>query len=345
MKWKRTFTVVGCHCEGEVGNVVTGGVPNFPGRTVFEKMQYMEQNYDHFRKLVLFEPRGMAVNNTNVIVPPCHPEAQMGYIILESTEYPPMSGSNTICVATVLLETGILEMQEPVTRLTLEAPAGLIKVDCECKDGHVERVTFTNQPAFVYHLDEPLHVPGVGDLKVDVAYGGMTFVMIEAESLGLRLEPNEARHLCELGERIKACAAEKFPAVHPTNPDIHSITNLQFVGPLIKQGDAIRSRNATVVRPGRLDRSPCGTGTSARLAILHAKKRIEVGQTFIHESVIGSQFVARVAERTTIGPYDAIIPEVSGRAWLTHISQHGLDPRDPFQEGYTVSDTWLKTVS
>jgi proline racemase len=344
MKWNRTFTVVGCHCEGEVGNVVTGGMPQFHGDSVFEKMRDMERRYDRFRKLVLFEPRGMAVNNTNVLVPACDPKAAMGYIILESTEYPPMSGSNTICVATVLLETGILEMQEPVTRLTLEAPAGLIEVECQCRDGRVEQVTFTNQPAFAYHLDEPLHVPGLGELKVDVAYGGMTFVMVEAEALGLSLAPSEARHLCELGERIKARGAERFPAVHPLNSDIHTITNMQFVGPLILEGEAVRSRNATVVRPGRLDRSPCGTGTSARLAILHAKGQIETGQTFIHESVIGSRFTARVTARTRMGDYDAVVPSVAGRAWLTHISQHGLDPTDPFQQGFTLSDTWLKTV-
>ncbi len=344
MRWSRTFTVVGCHCEGEVGNVITGGVPPLKGATVFEKMQAMEREIDGFRKLVLFEPRGMAVNNTNVLVPACHPDAAMGYIIMESTEYPPMSGSNTICVATVLLETGILPMQEPVTRLTLEAPAGLIQVECQCRDGKVESVTFTNQPAFAYHLDVPLDVPGLGTIKVDVAYGGMTFVMADAATLGFSLVPDEARQLCEVGERIKAVAAEAFPAQHPENPGIAGITNMTICGPLIEEGDAIRSRNATVVRPGRLDRSPCGTGTSARLSILHAKGQIAEGQTFIHESVIGSKFRARIVGTTKVGGYDAIIPSVTGRAWITHISQHGLDPSDPFPEGYTVADTWLRAI-
>lgn len=300
----------------------------------------MERHLDGFRKLVLFEPRGAAVNNTNVLVPACDTEACMGYVIMESTEYPVMSGSNTICVATVLLETGMVPMQEPVTILTLEAPAGLIRVECHCRDGKVERVQFINQPAFVYHHDADLDVPGLGRLTVDICYGGMTFVMLDATQLDLRIEPSEARKLCELGERIKAVAAEEFDTVHPENPQIPGITNTTFCGPLVRSEEGVFSRNATVVRPGRLDRSPCGTGTSARLAVLHSKDLLQTGEIFTHESTIGSQFVSSVVDTTKVGAYDAIIPSVSGRAWITHISQHGLDPTDPFPEGYTVSDTW-----
>ena len=344
MRWNKTFTVVGCHAEGEVGNVVTGGVGPIPGETVFEKMQHLERYNDGFRKLVLFEPRGAAVNNTNVLVPACHPDAAMGYIIMESTEYPVMSGSNTMCVATVLLETGMIPMEEPVTRMTLEAPAGLIQVECDCRDGKVERVRFVNQPAFVYHLATTIEVPGMGSLTVDITYGGMTFVMVDAEALGFDLVPSEARQLCEVGETIKAAAAEQIETVHPENPAIPGITNTTICGPLRETATGLAARNATVVRPGRLDRSPCGTGTSARLALLHAKGLIETGQEFIHESVIGSKFVSHVVETTKVGPYDAIIPSVSGRAWITHISQHGLDPADPFPEGYTLSDAWMKAI-
>ncbi len=344
MRWSKTFTVVGCHCEGEIGNVVTGGVPPVRGNSVFEKMQYMEREIDDFRKLVLFEPRGMPNNNTNVLVPACHPDAAMGYVIMESTEYPAMSGSNTICVSTVLLETGILPMVEPVTELTLEAGAGLIKVKCDCRDGKVERVEFINQPAFAYHLDAPLHVPGLGELVVDVAYGGMTFVMVDAAALDVALVPAEGRKLCELGERIKAAAAAKFPAAHPENPSIKGITNMTICGPLTRNGDELHSQNATVVRPGRLDRSPCGTGTSARLSILHAKGVITEGEPFVHESVIGSKFLGRIVGKTRVGDYDAVIPAVSGRAWITHISQHGLDPSDPFPAGFTLSDTWQTAI-
>lgn len=344
MKWSKTFTIVGCHAEGEVGNVVTGGVGKIPGNTVFEKMQHMERHMDGFRKLVLYEPRGAAVNNTNVLVPACHPDADMGYIIMEATEYPPMSGSNTMCVATVLLETGIIEMVEPVTRLTLEAPGGLIKVECACRDGQVELVRFVNQPAFAYYLDTEIDVPGVGKVTVDAAYGGMTFVMVDAKRFGFDLVPAEARAICEMGETIKAAAAEQLETVHPENPDISGITNMCFLGPVVKTASGLAARNATVVRPGRLDRSPCGTGTSARLAIMHAKGEIEPGQEFIHESVIGSKFISEVAGTTKVGKYDAVIPAVAGRCWITHISQHGLDPSDPFPQGYTLSDAWMEAI-
>jgi proline racemase len=344
MKWSRTFSIVGCHAEGEVGNVVTGGVGAIPGDTVFAKMQHMERHDDGFRKLVLYEPRGAAVNNTNVLVPPCHPDADMGYIIMEATEYPAMSGSNTICVATVLLETGVFEMTEPMTRLTLEAPGGLIEVECACKDGKVECVRFINQPAFAYYLDTDIEVPGHGAVTVDVAYGGMTYVLVDAARFGFQLVPSEARAMCELGETIKAAAAEQLETVHPENPQIPGITNMCFLGPVSEMAGGLTARNATVVRPGRLDRSPCGTGTSARLAIMHAKGEIDVGQEFVHESVIGSKFFSEVVATAQVGDFNAVIPAVAGRAWITHISQHGLDPSDPFPEGYTLSDSWLQAI-
>lgn len=344
MKWSRTFTIVGCHAEGEVGNVVTGGMGPIPGATVFEKMQHMERHRDGFRKLVLYEPRGAAVNNTNILVPACHPDADMGYIIMEATEYPAMSGSNTMCVATVLLETGVLDMVEPVTSLTLESPGGLIQVECACRDGKVERVRFVNQPAFVYYLDAEIDVPEIGSVTVDIAYGGMTFAMVDAGRFGFDLVPGEARAICELGEKIKAAAAEQLETVHPVNPEIPGITNMCFLGPVSRDGDRLTARNATVVRPGRLDRSPCGTGTSARLAIMHARGQIETGQEFVHESVIGSKFLSEVVETARVGDYEAVIPAVSGRCWITHVSQHGLDPTDPFPEGYTLSDAWMQAI-
>lgn len=344
MRWNRTLTVVDCHAEGEIGQVVTGGVPAIPGATVFDKRVYLQDHLDDLRKLILFEPRGAIHHNANILVPPCHPDAQVGYVILESTEYPAMSGSNTICVATVLLETGILPMSEPVTELTLESPAGLIRVTCECRDGKVEQVRFINQPAFCYELDAVVQVPGLGEIAVDIAYGGMTYVIVEAEAVGLEVEPANARELCVLGEKIKRAAAEQIEVTHPLNPAIPGITITEFTGPLATEGDTLRCRNTVVVSPGRCDRSPCGTGTSARLAQLHARGLIEPGQTFIHESIIGTRFISSILEETTVGPYDAVIPTVAGQAWITGICQMGLDPTDPFPRGFTVSDTWLRQL-
>ena len=347
MKFSRMLNVVDCHAEGESGKVVVGGVGNVPGQTMFDKRVYLEQNLDQLRELLLFEPRGAVWHNANIVLPSNDPAASLGFVILEATEYPAMSGSNTMCVATVLLETGMLPMTEPVTDLVLESPAGLIRVHCECRDGKVVRVKFYNQPAFVYYAREPIDVPGVGRLVVDVAYGGMTYVFVDASDLGFHLNPDEGRALCEMGQRIKTAAAEQLKVEHPTNPDIPGITQTAFTGPLYHEtdengDDMIRSRNTVVVSPGRVDRSPCGTGTSARLAVLHARGEIAPGQLFRHESLIGSTFDSRVEEITTLGDRPAVIPSISGRSWITSFNQLVLDPTDPFPHGYTPSDTWMK---
>ncbi|GAB7535181.1 proline racemase family protein [Burkholderia sp. 3C] len=336
--------MVNCHAEGEVGNVVTGGVFDVPGATMFEKMMYLEEHRDDIRRIALFEPRGSANQSVNIILPATDPRAQMGYVIAESTEYPAMSGSNTMCVVTVLLETGILPMVEPVTELVLEAPAGLISVRCECSGGKVTKVEFTNQPAFANHLDAMIEVPGVGTLKVDVGYGGMTYVIVDAEALGFGVTPDEARELCELGQIIKSSAAEQLPSPHPLNPLIKGITQTEFVMPLRRENGVLTSRNTVIVSPGRCDRSPCGTGTSARLAVMHAKGQIAVGETFVHESIIGSRFESRVESTTLLGDVPAVVPVVSGQAWISAISQVGVDPTDRFQTGFTLSDTWLEAV-
>lgn len=341
MRWNRVLNVVECHAGGEVGKVVTGGFGDVPGETMFDKMRYIEQHRDDVRQLLLHEPRGGVTHVANIVLPSNHPEAAMGYVIAEATEYPAMSGSNTITTATVLLETGMVPMTEPVTELVLEAPAGLIRLRCDCRDGKVTGVTFTNQPAFVYHLDAKIDVEGIGSVTVDVAWGGMAYVLADAATLGFRLTPDEGRDLCSLGQRLKQAAAEQLAAVHPEHPEFPGITQTEFTGPLTRADGVLRSRNAVVVSPGRLDRSPCGTGTSARLAVLHARGGIEVGEEFVHESVIGSEFGSRIESLTTVGGVPAVVPSVTGQAWITELSQVGVDPTDPFPRGYTLADTWM----
>lgn len=340
MRWTRMVTVVKCHVGGEVNNVVTGGIGDVPGDTVFAKMKYFRDHDDDLRKLLLHEPRGAVTHCVNYVVPATDPEAALGYVIAESTEYPAMSGSNTICVTTALLETGMIRMTEPVTDVVLEAPAGLIRIRCQCRDGKVTSVEFENQPAFAYRLDVPLELEGFPTLTVDVAWGGMTYVLAQAEELGSALTPDEARDLCDLGQRLKVAAAEQIPVAHPINPEFAGITQTEIVGPLTRRDGVLTSRNAVVVSPGRLDRSPCGTGTSARLSVLKAKGLIEVGEKFVHESVIGATFDSHIDRLTTVGPYDAVVPRISGQAFITEISQVGLDPADPFPTGYVLSDTW-----
>jgi proline racemase len=344
MRWNKVLNVVECHAGGEVGKVVTGGIGDVPGETMFDKKLYLEQHLDDIRKLLLFEPRGGMVHSANYVLPSRHPEALLGYVIAESTEYPAMSGSNTICTATVLLETGILPMTEPITELVLEAPAGLIRLRCECRDGKVTGVRFTNQPAFAYHLDAKIEVAGLGTVTVDVAWGGMAYAIVSAQALGFSLAPDEGRDLCVQGQLIKQAAAQQLTAVHPENPSFPGITQAEFAGPLRREDGILTSRNAVVVSPGRLDRSPCGTGTSARLAVMHARGQIAVGETFVHESVIGSRFLSSVDEVAAVGPYPAVIPSVTGQAWITELCQVGYDPSDPFPAGYTLSDTWLSAL-
>lgn len=345
MRLDNILHVVGCHAEGEIGNVVVGGVGNIPGETMFDKRNFLQDHRDEIRQRLLHEPRGSVACHCNILFPSTNPAADMGFVILEPTEYPAMSGSNTICVATVLLETGILPMVEPVTTLTLESPAGLISVECQCADGKVTSVRLVNQPAFAYHVDAQIDVPGVGTVSVDVAWGGMAYVLVDAPSLGFKLVPEEARELADMGQRIKAAAAEQLPAVHPTHPEYPGITQTEFTTPVERVNGVLTATNGVVISPGRFDRSPCGTGTSARLAVLHARGEIAVGERFVHRSIIGTEFVGAIESVTTVGSVPAIIPSIAGQAWITGVYQLGLSPTDPFPNGYVLGDTWMNAGS
>ena len=337
MRIRRTIEVIGCHAGGEIGNVVVGGVLPPPGETVFEQMQALARD-DSLRRLLLREPRGSVAVHANLIVPPTRDDCDAGYIIMEPTEYPAMSGSNTMCVATVLLETGMIEMHEPVTTLRLEAPAGVVEVTAQCANGKCESVELINVPCFAERLDAPLEVDGVGTLTVDVAFGGMWYAIADAQALGFALEPSEARELSAVGERIRAAAREQLPCAHPENEEIAGVSIVEIAEPW--QGVGRVSKNAVVVAPGRLDRSATGTGLSARMAALHARGDLHAGDTMSHASVIGSTFAGRIVSETTVGGRAAIVPAIRGSAWITSITQVLVDPTDPFPEGYLLSDTW-----
>jgi proline racemase len=320
-----------------VGNVVVGGVLPPAGATVFEQMRSLRAD-DSLRRLLLREPRGSVAVHANLIVPPTRDDCVAGFIIMEPTEYPAMSGSNTICVATVLLETGMVELREPETTLRLEAPAGVVEITASCRDGRVKSIELTNVPAFVERLNAQLEVPGLGSLTVDVAYGGMWYAIVDASALGFEIEPHEARELCAVGERIRVAAREQLPCVHPENPEIAGVSIVQIAEPW--RGVNAVSKNAVVVAPGRLDRSATGTGLSARMAALHARGAMHVGQAMTHASAIGSTFDGRIVAETTVGDRAAIVPAIRGSAWITGITQVFVDPDDPFPEGYLLSDTW-----
>jgi len=344
---------VDLHACGEPGRVIVGGVLDVPGKTMLEKAKYLETCADDLRRRMLREPRGYPAANCNLILPPTRPEADAGFVIMEQVEYPLMSGSNTICVATALIETGMVRVTEPITRLVLEAPAGLVAVEAEVRNGKAVRVSFRNVPAFALHLDAPVEVPKLGTVKVDVAYGGMFYVIADARQLGLELTPDAARDIVRVGEMIKAATREQLPAVHPEEPEAPGVTIAQLTGP--PSNPAAVAKNAVVVstgvldweRPeswtGALDRSPCGTGTCARMAALHAKGQLPLNQDFPHEGILGTIFTGRLVGETRVGPYPAVIPTLSGRAWITGFAQYVLDAEDPFPEGFTVGDIWGRT--
>jgi proline racemase len=337
MRAARAITVVGCHAGGEVGNVVVGGVLPPPGETVFEQMQALRAD-DSLRRLLLREPRGSVAFHANLVVPATRPDCDAGFVIMEPTEYPAMSGSNTMCVATVLLETGMVAMSEPETTLRLEAPAGVVEVRAACREGRCESVELTNVPCFADRLDAPLEVDGLGTLAVDIAFGGMWYAIADAHALGFALELAEAHELSLAGERIRSAAREQLPCAHPENPEIAGVSIVQLAGPW--QGVGAVSRNAVVVAPGRLDRSATGTGLSARMAALHARGLMHPGDSMTHASVLGSTFAGRIVEETTVGGRPAVVPAIRGSAWITGVTQVLVDPTDPFPEGYILTDTW-----
>ncbi|MCQ4633329.1 proline racemase family protein [Shinella sp. CPCC 100929] len=341
MQLDRVITVVGAHAEGEVGRVITGGVLPPKGKTMFERMQNLERDGAWLRNMLLFDPRGSVNAAVNLITPPCRDDADLGMIVMESDYFVPMSGSNLICTVTVALEAGMISMIEPQTIVRVDTPAGLVEVTAECRNGKCKRITFRNIPSFVMHRDATIDVPDLGTLRVDVAYGGMIYCIVNAEDLNLTLDRSEARLLVDLGEKIKAAAASQLPSIHPENPQIHTINQVEFAGPLQVLGGVKTSKNAVVVSPGRLDRCPCGTGTSARMALLHARGDLAVGETFRHLSILDTVFDCEILETGTAGPIPAVTPQVSGRAWLTGVSHYGVDPEDPFPEGYRLSDTWF----
>lgn len=350
MRLARMIQAVDLHAAGEPGRVVVGGVLDVPGATMLDKARHLEHHGDSLRRLLLREPRGYPALCANVILPPTNPDADAGYVIMEHVEYPGMSGTNTICVATALLETGMLPMTEPVTEITLEAPAGLIRVRATCAGGKVSGITFRNVPAFATHLDTPIEVPQVGTVVVDVAYGGMFYVIADAEALGFRLVPDEGRDITRVTEMIKAAAAEQLQVVHPEQPGFAGITIGQLSGPAHDPRNSWR--NVVTVSTGALDwarpstwtgvidRSPCGTGTCAKMATLHARGRLHVGDEFRHEGILDTVFTGRVEAETSVGDRAAIVPSITGTAWITGFASYALDPTDPFPEGYTVGDLW-----
>ena len=340
MRFSSMLTAVDVHAEGEPGRVVTAGVLDVPGSTMLDKAQWMEANADHVRQRLLREPRGYPGLCCNILVPPCDPSAHVGVIIMEQTEYPPMSGSNTICVVTALLETGLVSMVEPVTELRLDVPAGLIDVRARCEGGKVTAVTFRNVPAFAVHLDAVVDVPTLGSVTVDVAWGGMFYVIADGDELGIDLSAGNGDEIAKIGELLRTATVRQLPVSHPDEPSLTGPTISQLSGRPSIAG--AHRRNAVVIstgtvdldRPesatGVLDRCPCGTGTAAKMATLYARGALKLGSDFVHEGPLGTTFTGRLIAETTVGPYPAVVTEITGQGWITGFANYVVDPTDPF---------------
>ncbi|MBN8244116.1 proline racemase family protein [Nitratireductor aquimarinus] len=339
MRSSKTVHVISAHAEGEVGDVIVGGVTPPPGDTLWEQSRWIARD-ETLRNFVLNEPRGGVFRHVNLLVPPKDPRADAAFIIMEPEDTPPMSGSNSICVSTVLLDGGILPMTEPITELVLEAPGGLVRVRAECANGKAQRIFVQNLPSFAARLDAPLEVEGLGTLSVDTAYGGDSFVFVDAQALGFSLKPDEAHDLARLGVKITAAANEALGFHHPENPDWRHISFCLFAGPVERDADGLRAGAAVAIRPGKIDRSPTGTALSARMAVLAARGQMGPQDRLTAVSLIGSTFTGRILGETRVGDVPAILPEISGRGWVTGIHQHMLDPDDPWPGGYRLSDTW-----
>lgn len=336
MRWRKTVQLVDAHCEGEIGRVVTSGVIDIPGRTLLEKMTHVNSVDDALRRFLVFEPRASAAMSINVLLPRTTEDADAAFMIFQADRAHPMSGSNSMCVATVLLETGMIEMREPETVLRLETPAGIVTVTAACRDGRCERASIDMVPSFVQDLDVEVETERFGRVRGDIAYGGCFYVLIDVDQLGLAITPGHANDLMRAGTYLLGEFARAVEVRHPEAPGLSAISYAMF-----RQREADGAiRTCTVLKPGRVDRSPCGTGSSANLASLSARGLVKPGDVLTSRSIIGGEFRVELLGQTTVGDRPAVLPRVSGRAWIYGISQMGLDPTDPFPHGFALSDTW-----
>ena len=336
MRWSKTVTMVEAHAEGEVGRIVTGGVIDVPGSTIADKLRHLNEVDDSLRRFLVFEPRASAQMSTCLIFPPTRPDADIGFLVLQGDRAHAMSGSNSICLTTVLLETGMLAMTEPETIVRIDTASGLVTARATCSNGKCERVTLSMNPSYAHDLDVVVEVDGFGKVKVDIAYGGILYALIDPAQFGLEIRPDQARKLVEAGSAVHRAINRQFDIAHPEIPAIKGISYTMFVG----ETPAGELQGATIMPPGRIDRSPCGTGNSARLAVAAARGLARPGDSFVARSIIESNFTVTHGGETTVAGRPAVLPIISGRGWIHGIHQVGVDPTDPYPLGYTVADTW-----
>lgn len=336
MRWSRTIQTVDVHCAGEIGRVITGGVLNIPGATMADKLDHLNRVDDSLRRWLCSEPRSGPAGSFCLLTPACDPAADAGLIILQPDQAHAMSGSNAMCATTALLETGMIPMREPESLVTFDTAAGLVRATATCAGGKVTRVTLDMPPAFAAKLDAVIETPEWGAVRYDLCFGGVFYALVDADQIGLRIAPENARQLATIGVDLRARIAAVEPALHPTTPALNGLAYVMFRA---EEPDGAL-RTCTTLRPGRADRSPCGTGSNASMAARAARGRAKPGDVVLSRSIIGGEFQTEFVEETTVGPCRATRSRVSGQCWIWGISQIGLDPTDPFPQGFTLSDTW-----
>jgi len=361
MRARRVLTAVDSHTEGMPTRVVTGGVGVLPGATMFERMRYLVEKRDDLRTLLMYEPRGHAAMSGSILQPPTRPDADVGVVFIEVSGCLPMCGHGTIGTATVLVETGMVEVVEPLTTVRIDTPAGLVIAEVEVDGGRATAVTIRNVPSYLHLRDAEVDVPGLGRVRLDVAWGGNFYAIVRAADLGLEVRPELHDDLVAAGLRVMDAVNEQLTFAHPERPELDDCRHVIVATPVseaasdarsgeangvlitgdLDRGDGapergLASRAAVVIHPGWVDRSPCGTGTSARMAQLAARGALRLGQPFTHASLIGTTFLGRLVEATAVGPFPAVVPTVRGRAWVTGLAQYLLDPDDPFPAGFLV---------
>lgn len=336
MRWSKTVTMVEAHAEGEVGRIVTGGVIDVPGATIADKLRHLNEVDDSLRRFLVFEPRASAQMSTCLVFPPTRPDADIGFIILQGDKAHAMSGSNSICLVTTVLETGMLPMTEPETIVRIDTASGLVTARATCRNGKVERVTLTMNPSYAHELDAVVDVEGLGKIKVDISYGGIFYALIDPAQFGLEIRPQLAKKLVEAGSAVHRAVNKQMDIAHPELPGMKGISYTMFVS----HNEAGELKGATIMPPGRIDRSPCGTGNSARLAVAAARGLAKPGDRFTARSIIDSTFEVHYASDATVAGRPAVQPIISGRGWIHGIHQIGVDPTDPYPHGFSVSDTW-----
>ena len=334
MKFIKSIHAVDSHTAGESTRVVVGGVPKIPGKSMPEKKQWLEDNLDYLRTAIMLEPRGHKDMFGSILTQPTVDEADYGIIFMDGGGYLNMCGHGTIGAMTVAVETGMVPVTEPVTKVVQEAPAGLIHGQVFVEDGKAKKVSFTNVPAFLYKKDQEVELPGYGKIRFDISFGGSFFAIVKAEQVGLEIVPENAAKLQDLGIQLRDIINKEIPVQHPELPHIHSVDLVEWWSKTETKGATLK--NCVVFGQGQVDRSPCGTGTSAKMATLFAKGELKMGEKFFYESILGTIFEGEIVGKAKVGEYDAVIPQITGSAYITGFNHFVIDETDPVKYGFIL---------